>query len=151
MHAHTRIAACLAGVVLASGCAGGGTPMALMSADRTVASARTASPVAAFFNDQAVTIFIIPLSPSAAAQVLAHNKNVNIIYEASGFKPVINEIQGPGFNPLWQVVTIAFNAGTTPTQFTSQAAILDAQSKGQITLTFTNMVDTVPVVGSGGK
>jgi hypothetical protein len=65
--------------------------------------------------------------------------------------PVINEIQGPGFNPLWQVVDITFNAGTTPHQFTSQAAILAAQSSGQITLTFTNEVDSVPVVGPTGK
>lgn len=143
-------------VALAAGCAGPQqnalSPANAPLSSRTTAGANaSAKAVAAFFNDQPVSIFIIQLSPEAAQQVLAHNKNVNTIFEAPGFLPVINEIQGPGFNPLWQVVNITFNAGTTPHQFTSQAAILAAQASGQITLTSTDVVDTVPVVGSGGK
>jgi hypothetical protein len=165
MHAYVRFSALVGTVALAAGCAGGGSQPSALSPANTPALApmnsmltaqsvtANASPkaVAAFFNDQPVTIFIIPLSTNAAQQVLAHNKNVNLIFEANGFLPVINEIQGPGFNPLWQVVDITFNAGVAPHQFTSQAAIFAAQSAGQITLTFTNEVDTVPVVGPIGK
>lgn len=165
MHARVRLSAWLAAAMVAGGCAGGGSQQSAMPASnasgtvpmnaaltvQTTAATTATQAVPAFFNGLPVSIFIIPLSPNAAQQVLAHNKNVNLIFEATGFKPVINEIQGPGFNPLWQVVIITFNAGTTPQQFTSQAQILAAQSSGQITLNFTNEVDTVPVVGSTGK
>jgi hypothetical protein len=157
----------LATVVLTAGCAGGGlqqsaipllgvsgtNPMSRAPSGAVAAAASSVAkpvPVPCFFNNQLVSIFIIPLSPNAAAQELLHNKNLNTIFEAVGFTPVIDEIQGPGFNPLWQVVNITFNRGVAPHQFTSAADILAAPSS-EITLTFTNMVDTVPVVGSTGK
>lgn len=165
MYARGRLSAWLTTVMLAGGCAGGGSQQSAMPPSngsgtvpmngvltvRTTASTTAAHAVQAFFNGQRVTISIIPLSPIAAQNVLANNKNVNLIFEANGFLPVINEIQGPGFNPLWQVVDITFNPGATPQQFTSQAQILTAQSSGQVTLTFTSEVDSVPVVGSTGK
>ena len=114
----------------------------------TSASADTAVP--AFFNGQLVSIHLVPLSPNAAQQVLAKNKNVNKIFEAAGFIPVIDEIQGPGFNPLWQVVDITFIGGDAQ-QFKSAAQILAAQAAKTITLTFTNEVVSVPVVPSSGK
>ena len=164
MHLRAAFAAGIATAVLATGCAGEGSQSAMPRADslvtsptsgasagRSMVSSAAVQATPSFFNGQLVSIFIIPLSPSAAQQVLAHNKNVNLIFEATGFIPVINEIQGPGFNPLWEVVDIAFNARVTPQQFTSQAQILAAQAANQITLTFTNQVDSVPVVGSAGK
>jgi hypothetical protein len=154
VHANIRFIAYLATVVLAAGCAGGGSQQSAIppvGVSATTSTSRApAGAVPCFFNNRLVSIFIIPLSPNAAAQQLLHNKNLNTIFEAVGFTPVIDEIQGPGFNPLWQVVNITFNRGVAPHQFTSAADILAAPSS-EITLTFTNMVDTVPVVGSTGK
>ena len=107
--------------------------------------------VLCFFSGQLVSIFLAPLSPNAAQQVLAHNTNVNLIFEAAGFTPIINEIQGPGFNPLWQEVDITFIPPFKPQQFTSATTINDAANASQITLTFTNNVFSVPVVGPTGK
>ncbi len=79
-----------------------------------------------------------------AASVLASNKSINILYEASGFVTVTNAIQGggPGYNALWQEVDIVFNAGFTPHQFLSDNDILPAASgpNPEITLVPTNEI-----------
>ena len=156
MRRGARFIAYLVTLVLAAGCAGGGSRQsvvpgtaqmnrALTSLVTTTCTAKSPA-VPAFFNDQCVSILLRPV-PSGAT-LLAHNPNVNLIYEATGFIPVINEVQGPGFNPLWQVVDITFNPGVTPQQFTSEADILAATG---ITLMRTNTVLSIPVVGSTGK
>lgn len=151
MHATVRSITCICAVLFVAGCAGGAMQTSALPGERTTASAGAVRATPAFFDGHLVTISIIPLSPTASAQVLAKNKNVNKIFEAPGFIPVIDEIQGPGFNPLWQVVDIAFNAGHPAHQFTSAGAILAAQTAGEVSLTFTNIVVTVPVTGSAGK
>jgi hypothetical protein len=122
----------------------------MLLAGSPVASQESAAPslvrTPCFFNGQLVPILIAPLTLHAATEVLAQNRNVDRIFEASGFAPVIDEIQGPRFNLRWRVVTIRFNPGVRPHQFRSAAEILAAASS-EITLTFTVMVDAVPVVG----
>jgi hypothetical protein len=66
------------------------------------------------------------------------------------FAPVIDAIQGDGFNPLWLQVLISFNAGFTPHQFVSEEEI-EAAAAGanpEITLIVTDEVYRCSVVGS---
>jgi hypothetical protein len=112
-----------------------------------------AGEIPAFFNGKSVTINVKQLSDTAAASIIAHNKNLNIIYvtndldEKQDFTPVINAVPGQGFNALWLQVQISFNPGVTPHQFTSEADILAAAKAGQITLVNTGEVYRDSVVG----
>ena len=62
--------------------------------------------------------------------LIEHNKSINKIYasndldEEQDFIPVIDAIQGDGFNPLWHQVLIVFNEGFTPHQFFSDEEVL---------------------------
>ena len=114
-----------------------------------------AGEIPALFNGKSVTINVKQLSDNAAASLLANNPNVKTIYvtndldEKQDFTPVINAIQGQGFNALWRQVLISFNPGFTPQQFTSEADILAAAKAGEITLIPTNEVYRDSVVGGG--
>lgn len=109
----------------------------------------------AYFDGQLFTINLKEM-PSEGI-LLLHNKSVNIIYMCAcapagqPFVSVLNEIQGRGFNPLWNEVDIVFNAGQTPVQFTSDDAILAAAASGVITLAPTPDVYRCAVVGPGPK
>jgi hypothetical protein len=110
-------------------------------------------PVTAFFGGAQITIHLV-LSP-ASATLLAKNKNVNVIFmdTTDSLAPVINEIQGPGFNPLWQEADYHFLPGKTVRQLKSVADITNAVALGDITtptLSTTN-VFRCPVVKSAGK
>jgi hypothetical protein len=111
----------------------------------------------AFFNGQQFTVNMVELPEDGESAVLTHNKSVNLIYaqvdldQAQPFPPVINEIQGVGFNPHWQQILIHFPAGVTPHGFTSEADVLAAANAGQITLEVTNEVYRCSVVGPGPK
>jgi len=84
-----------------------------------------------------------------------HNPNLNTIYasndldEEQDFIPVIDAIQGDGFNPLWNQVLIVFNLGFTPHQFFSDDEVLDAADgpNPEITLVETDEVYRCSVVG----
>jgi hypothetical protein len=87
--------------------------------------------------------------------LIGHNSSINTIYasndldEEQDFIPVIDAIQGDGFNPLWQQVLIVFNAGFTPHQFVSDEEI-EAAASGpdpEITLVDTDEVYRCSVVG----
>ena len=126
MHVNSRVISSIFALALSAGCAGSGLQQAAIPqsdhAMRAAGSATTIkNSVPAYFNGQLFSILIIPKSPNAAAQILAKNKNLNKIY-----------------------VDISFNNGVTPFQFTSAAQIL---SRNQITLTPTNQVVVIPVVG----
>jgi hypothetical protein len=116
-----------------------------------------AGEIPAFFNGQSVTINVNQMPDNAAASIIAHNKNLNIIYvtndldEKQDFTPVINAVPGQGFNALWLQVQISFNPGVTPHQFTSEADILAAEQAGQITLINTGEVYRDSVVGAGQR
>ena len=85
--------------------------------------------------------------------LLQHNPSLNTIYasndldEEQDFIPVIDAIQGDGFNPLWEQVLIVFNAGFTPHQFKSDEEIEAAADAGEITLVDTGEVYRCAVVG----
>jgi hypothetical protein len=113
--------------------------------------------IPAVFNGQPVTVNMLELPNGGENAVLANNPSVNTIYagkdldiKAQPFPPVINAIQGAGFNPHWQQVLISFPQGVTPHGFASEADVLAAAKAGQITLTVTAEVYRCSVV-SGPK
>jgi hypothetical protein len=103
-------------------------------------------------NRFTVNMFEVPGERS----LLQRNQNINTIYasndldEEQDFVPVIDAIQGDGFNPLWHQVLIVFNSGFTPHQFVSDEQV-EAAAAGvhpQITLVPTDEVYRCSVVGS---
>jgi hypothetical protein len=56
----------------------------------------------------------------------------------------------PGYTPMWKVSIVEWktNSGITPTILGSDDAIAAAQSKGQITITPTNVVVNCPILGT---
>jgi hypothetical protein len=110
----------------------------------------------AFHDGEEVTINIYQLSANASAQILAKNQNLNMIFASNDldqpqeFIPVIDAIQGQGFNPLWHQFFIKFNAGFTPHQFTSAQDVEDAASgtNPEITLVDTGEVYRCSIVGN---
>ncbi len=105
----------------------------------------------AYYDGELFTVNMFEVPASDA--LIGHHPNINIIYasndldEVQDFIPVINAIQGEGFNPLWLQVLIDFNAGFTPHQFTSEDAVLAAAASGEITLSVTDEVYRCSVVG----
>jgi len=114
-----------------------------------------ASQMPAFYEGQSITVNMKEQPTGAESALLAHNPSINTIYaqadldEEQPFPPVINAIQGDGFNPLWQQVLIVFNPGFTPHQFTSEADVLAAAAgpNPEITLHVTDEVYRCSVVG----
>jgi hypothetical protein len=108
----------------------------------------------AFYEGRQVTVNMFEV-PAADGSVLDRNANVNTIYASNDlddeqdFFPVIDAIQGEGFNPLWHQVLYVFNAGSTPHQFTSEEQVLAAAAGAhpQITLVPTDEVYRCSVVG----
>src|SRR4029434_5112806 len=86
-----------------------------------------ATQMSAFYDDELFTVnmFEVP----ASDPLIEHNSSINIIFasndldEEQEFVPVIDAIQGDGFNPLWIQVLIEFNAGFTPHQFFSDVEV----------------------------
>jgi hypothetical protein len=108
-----------------------------------------AGQMSAFFNGAE---FIVNMKEIPASDpLLAHNPVLNKIWASNDldepqiFEPVINAIQGSGFNPLWRQILIVFNK--TPTQFKSEAEIQAAARAGDITLVPTDEVYRCAVVG----
>jgi hypothetical protein len=110
----------------------------------------------AFYDGQQVTVNMKEMPAGAEGALLPNNASVNTIYasndldEEQTFLPVIDAIQGDGFNPLWQQVLIVFNAGFTPHQFTSDEQVLAAAAgpNPEITLDVTDEVYRCAVVGT---
>jgi hypothetical protein len=98
-----------------------------------------------------VNMFEVP----ASDPLIQHNTSINIIYasndldEEQDFVPVLDAIQGDGFNPLWLQVLIVFNQGFTPHQFFSDTEVEAAASGAdpEITLVVTDEVYRCAVVG----
>ena len=98
-----------------------------------------------------VNMFEVP----ASDPLIRHNRSLNTIYasndldEEQDFVPVIDAIQGDGFNPLWIQVLIVFNEGFTPHQFFSDEEVEDAAAgdNPEITLMVTDEVYRCAVVG----
>jgi hypothetical protein len=109
----------------------------------------------AFYEGEIFTVNMKELPANASASILAKNKNFNEIYatndldDPQDFFPVINAIQGEGFNPLWHQILIVFNPGFTPHQFVSEDEV-EAAAAGpnpEITLVVTDEVYRCSVVG----
>jgi hypothetical protein len=120
-------------------------------AGQALAGAGKATQIPAFYDGNQVTINIFE-QPSSET-LLAKNKNLNTIYatndldEEQDFAPVIDAIQGDGFNPLWHQVLIVFNTGFAPHQFVSDEEVVAAAAAGEITLVATDEVYKCAVVG----
>ena len=123
-----------------------------LAAGQALAGAGKTTHIPAFYDGNQVRINIFELPSSET--LLAKNKSVNTIYatndldEEQDFAPVIDAIQGDGFNPLWHQVLIVFNAGFAPHQFVSEEDVLAAAAAGEITLVETDEVYLCAVVGA---
>jgi hypothetical protein len=110
----------------------------------------------AFYDGKLFTVNMKPQPVSAAAALIAHNGSINQIYASNDledpqeFIPVLDAIQGDGFNPLWRRNLIVFNAGFTPHQFHSDTEVLAAAAgpNPEITIIQTNEMYRCSVVGS---
>jgi hypothetical protein len=105
----------------------------------------------AYYDDELFTVNMKEMPHSDP--LIQHNPSLNTIYasndldEEQDFIPVIDAIQGDGFNPLWEQVLIVFNSGFTPHQFFSEEEIEEAADTGEITLVDTDEVYRCSVVG----
>jgi hypothetical protein len=110
----------------------------------------------AFYDGTQFTVNMKEMPSGASAALIAHNGSINMIFatndldEEQDFAPVIDAIQGDGFNPLWQQVLIHFT-GSAPHQFHSDDEVLAAAAAGAITLEVTDEVYRCSVVGPGPK
>jgi hypothetical protein len=115
---------------------------------------RAAGQMPAYYDGELFTVnmFEVP----ASDPLIERDPTINIIYatndldEEQDFAPVIDAIQGDGFNPLWLQVLIVFNPGFTPHQFFSDDEVEDAAAGAnpEITLVVTDEIYRCAVVGS---
>lgn len=108
----------------------------------------------AYYDGNLLTINSVQVSDVAAAQIGANPSHndifvTNDLDDPQDFIPVIDAIQGDGFNPLWEQFKIVFNSGVTPHQFFSDDEVLQAAagSNPEITLVDTHEVYRCAVVG----
>jgi hypothetical protein len=110
----------------------------------------------AYYDGQLFTVNMMEMPEDASESLIAKNSSINKIYASNDlddeqdFIPVIDAIQGDGFNPLWQQILIVFNPGSTPHQFVSDEQV-EAAAAGptpEITLVVTDEVYRCSVVGS---
>jgi hypothetical protein len=109
----------------------------------------------AFYEGDLFTVNMKEMPKNASASIIAKNQSMNEIYASNDlddeqdFTPVIDAIQGEGFNPLWRQNLIVFNAGFTPHQFVSEDEVLAAAAgpHPEITLVQTDEVYRCSVVG----
>jgi len=115
------------------------------------------SAIPAYYDAKLFKIIFVEFSPAAEANLIAHNKSLNFIYQSDNGLPnnqpfisVIDAIPGDGMNPVWREVQIAFNPGFTPHQLFSDTEIASAASgpNPEISLDTTNEVYWCPVVGA---
>ncbi len=140
-------------------------PVGLSSAETSVPSGSAAesnmlsgrgTEMPAYYDSSLFNINFTELPAGAENALLVHNKSINHIYEMDPdrpgdqpFAPVLDAIQGDGFNPLWVEVEITFNKGFTPRQFYSDNEVLAAASgaEPEITLTTTTEIYRCSVLG----
>jgi len=110
----------------------------------------------AYYDGDLVTVNMKEMPDGASASLIGQNSSINKIYASNDlddeqeFIPVIDAIQGDGFNPLWQQILIVFNPGFSPHQFTDDEAVEAAAAgpKPEITLVVTDEVYRCSVVGA---
>ena len=109
----------------------------------------------AFYDGTLFTVNMKEMPAGASAALQAHNSSINQIYASNDlddeqdFVPVLDAIQGDGFNPLWHQNLIVFNQGFTPHQFTSDNQVLAAAAGAhpEITIVSTDEMYRCSVVG----
>jgi len=123
----------------------------LLFGGQALAGAGKTTQIPAFYDGNRVTINIFEVE--SGDTLIASNRSVNEIYatndldEEQDFAPVIDAIQGDGFNPLWQQFLIVFNT-IPPQQFVSEDEVEAAAAAGEITLVDTGEVYVCSVVGA---
>jgi hypothetical protein len=123
----------------------------LLMAGQALAGAGKATQIPAFHDGDQVTINIFEVESSDA--LIASNQSINEIYvtndldDPQDFAPVIDAIQGDGFNPLWHQFLIVFNT-IPPQQFVSEDEVDAAAAAGEITLVDTGEIYVCAVVGA---
>ena len=114
-----------------------------------------ASQMPAYYDGRLVTVNMMELPKDASASLIDRNGSVNEIFASNDlddeqdFNPVIDAIQGDGFNPLWRQILIVFNPGFSPHQFVSDEEV-EAAAAGanpEITLVRTDEMYRCSVVG----
>ena len=97
---------------------------------------------------------IVPAAPGrpTAVERLYHFLN----FKQGSVLPSVPEPVGPAnrnrnYSPIWQVYAVAWNAGAAPRELRGEEEVLDAEEKGQVTLTKTNIVVNCPVVFFAGE
>ena len=107
----------------------------------------------AYYDATLFTVNMKEMPGNATQALIAHNGSINEIYvsddldDPQTFIPVIDAIQGDGFNPLWVQFLIVFTSGHTPHQLFSDTEVDAAVASGEITLTNTGEVYRCAVVG----
>jgi hypothetical protein len=109
----------------------------------------------AFYDGELFTVNMKEMPDNAADSLIGQNSSINTIYasndldEEQDFTPVIDAIQGDGFNPMWNQVLIVFNEGFAPHQFVSDDQVLAAAAGAnpEINLVETGEVYRCSVVG----
>jgi len=108
----------------------------------------------AYYDGQLFTINSVELADKAADRVgsnPSHNEIfvTNDLDDEQDFIPVLDAIQGDGFNPLWEQILIVFQPGITPHQFFSDDQVLQAAAgpNPEIKLEDTHEVYRCAVVG----
>jgi hypothetical protein len=110
----------------------------------------------AYYDGELFTVNMKEMPDDASAALIGKNSSINKIYASNDlddeqdFIPVIDAIQGDGFNPQWLQILIVFNAGFTPHQFVSDEEV-EAAAAGpnpEITLVVTDEVYRCSVVGA---
>ena len=110
----------------------------------------------AFYEGDSFTVNMKEMPKNASGSLIPKNQSINEIYatndldEEQDFVPVIDAIQGEGFNPLWRQILIVFNPGFTPHQFFSADEVEEAAlgANPEITLIETDEVYRCSVVGA---
>jgi hypothetical protein len=136
--------AVIALVSVASSCSRGPTDPASGQATLEQSMNGAAGQMEAFYDSTLFTVNMKQLSDNAGESVGA-NTSHNVIYasndldEEQDFMPVLDAIQGDGFNPLWEQMLIVFNPGFTPHQFYRDDQIIEAAAGPNPEI---NLVDT---------
>ncbi len=111
----------------------------------------------AYYDAELFTVNLMHMPANAAANLIAHNKSINIIYRSEGtiipgqgpWIDVLDAIHGDGFNPLWLELTVTFKTGVTPYQLFSDNDVIAAATEpgATITLTMTSELYRCSVIG----
>jgi hypothetical protein len=152
MHILKSARTLIAPILLFIFCTAGQTGVAFASQGTTNGAA---GQMPAFYDGELFTVNMKEMPDNAAESLIGNNLSINTIYasndldEEQDFIPVIDAIQGDGFNPLWDQVLIVFNEGFVPHQFVSDEQVLAAAAGAnpEVTLVETGEVYRCSVVG----